>query len=300
MPVTPYINEGGDRPPRLAVYLNLGTLTDLPAFSQGPRGEQAEVLAAVKEAGFEGVQGTDPRAAQDAGLSCAAGGRVSTPDDLAGFDEAVRRNRDEGCVATTIHLGWGMESDAEIDRLVAGVVEISIKHEHPVFVETHRATATQDTRRTVDALERHPGLKLNGDYSHWYTGLEMPYAGVETVCDFLAPAFGRVGFMHGRIGNSSCMQVDIGDTLEDALRRDYVQHFRELWTRTMAGFLRHAGAGDVLVFAPELLQPAINYARVFPGHDGELVEECDRWRQALLYAELVRQCFDDAQQRVGG
>lgn len=299
MSTTPYIHEEGGQPPRLAVYLNLGTLNDLPGFSRGPRGELAEVLAAVKEAGFEGIQGEDAEAARAAGLASAGGGRLNKPDDLSTLEDIAKRNRDKGHLATTLHVGWGMEDDDAIDRLIAGVVEVSSKHGHRLYVETHRATVTQDTWRTVRMLDRHPGVKLNADYSHWYTGLEMPYAGVDTVCDFLEPVFARVGFMHGRIGNSSCMQVPIGDTLEDALQRDYVQHFREMWTRTMAGFLRNAGPGDVLVFAPELLQPGINYARTFPGPGGEPKEECDRWQQALLYAELVQKCFAEAQQRTG-
>jgi hypothetical protein len=34
---------------------------------------------------------------------------------------------------------------------------------------------------------------------------------------------------------------------------DYLVHFKDLWIRAMHGFLRSAGPGDVLIFAPELL-----------------------------------------------
>ena len=64
----------------------------------------------------------------------------------------------------------------------------------------------------------------------------------------------------------------------------------------MAGFLRRAECGDVLIFAPELLGGQHSYARRFPDGAGELVEETDRYAQALVLRELARDCFAAAQQ----
>ena len=189
---------------------------------------------------------------------------------------------------------WGMEDDDEVDRVIGDILDASARHAMPLYVETHRATVTQDIWRTVKLVERFPDVRFNGDFSHWYTGLEMRYGGVEPKLDFAAPVLERVGFMHGRIGNAGCMQVDIGDSLEEATARLYVQHFMEMWTRACRGFKSHAGPGDYLPFAPELLQPEIFYARTFPGPDGQPREESDRWRQALLYLGIVQRCFDEA------
>ena len=59
----------------------------------------------------------------------------------------------------------------------------------------------------------------------------------------------------------------------------------------MRGFLQSAGPGDVLVFAPELLSGAYYYARMFLDSEGTLVEEHDRYAQALIYQNLARECF---------
>lgn len=59
----------------------------------------------------------------------------------------------------------------------------------------------------------------------------------------------------------------------------------------MAGFLSNAGAGDVLIFAPELLSGMHYYARMVPSADGQLVEETDRYAEAIVYARLARECF---------
>ncbi|MCT4705093.1 hypothetical protein MUA03_04085, partial [Enterobacteriaceae bacterium H16N7] len=73
--------------------------------------------------------------------------------------------------------------------------------------------------------------------------------------------------------------------------------FREMWIRSLVGFLRTAAPGDYVVFAPELLHPAINYARTFVNAKGERVEESDRWLEAVAYAQIIRECFAEAKRR---
>src|SRR5580698_1983968 len=79
MPKT--LNDGSQNAPRLKVYLNLGTLVDLPAFSKWPKLEGAEAMAFLKEAGFEGVQDGDPEHCQKAGIGSAASARVDSVAD---------------------------------------------------------------------------------------------------------------------------------------------------------------------------------------------------------------------------
>ena len=62
----------------------------------------------------------------------------------------------------------------------------------------------------------------------------------------------------------------------------------------MSDFLRNAGPGDVLIFAPELLAGTHYYARLFPDSSGKLVEESDRYTEAILYRDLARECFQAA------
>lgn len=292
-----YTNDGSDAAPRLVPYLNMGNLADLPDWSAGPRGGKQEVYSAIKTAGFEGVQGDDPATALQAGLGCAGGGRINAVGEA---DDLCKQLNDAGFIAGTLHVGWGIEDDDQVDALVGDIIDASVKHDMPLYIETHRATITQDIWRTVKLIERFPGVRFNGDFSHWYTGLEMPYGTVELKTDFAAPVFDRIGFMHGRIGNSGCIQVDIGPDLATAKGHAHVQHFMEMWTLTMMGFIKNAGPGETLIFAPELLQPAINYARAFPDSDGQPREESDRWQQALLYVEIASECFEAARERVSG
>jgi hypothetical protein len=128
----------------------------------------------------------------------------------------------------------------------------------------------------------------------------MVYGDIEAKFNFLQPVFERVRFFHGRISSSGCIQVDIGDGTDGKGNpRLNVAHFKEMWTRGMVGFLKSAQPGDYICFAPELLGPEINYARLIPNPSGEWVEESDRWQQALLYLEIARACWAEAKRRMG-
>lgn len=297
MPKT--LNDGSQNAPRLKVYLNLGTLVDLPAYSKWPKLEGAEAMAFLKEAGFEGVQDGKPEHCRKAGIGSTASARVDVVTDA---ETVARKFKDAGHEAVTLHVGSGFEDDAEIDKLVRAVLEASDKVGIPLYIETHRATITQDAWRTIQLAKRIPEVRFNGDFSHFYTGQELPYGDLTAKFNLMEPIFDRVRFMHGRIGSTACMQVDIADGVAPIPQgfgiHDFLAHHREMWTRAMRGFLRAARPGDYLVFAPEILAPYIYYARKFIMPDGSLREESDRYAQALVYARITRECFEAARQRL--
>jgi hypothetical protein len=195
-------------------------------------------------------------------------------------------------------LGTGLEDDVAADILIEEVLNASAMAGIPLYVETHRATLTQDMWRTVQLVERFPDLRFNGDFSHWYTGQDMAANGFEATLEFLAPVLDRVRYMHGRIGTSGCIQIDVGDG--QAQDQPHLEHFRSLWTRSFEGFIRTV-AQDVVPpprleigFAPELLPPEVGYARLVPDPDGGLREEGDRWEQAQVLTQIASECFEAA------
>jgi hypothetical protein len=288
----PNCNDGSNRPPRLRIDINGANVFGLPMTSSTPRGDAVEVLRAVKAAGFEGIQtGSKVKEAHEAGLSVTGSGRINVPAEAG---EQARTAKDQGCDCYTVHVAWGIEDDDEVARLVDAILSASVKHAIPIYIETHRATITQDIWRTVQLTEKFPEIRFNGDFSHYYTGQEMVYLDIEPKWRFMQPIFDRVRFIHGRIGNPGCMQVDIGD----GTGQIYVEHFKEMWTRSFVGFLKSAKAGDYICFTPELLGGW--YARQFKNVAGELVEEGDRWTQAILYAAIARRCWDEAVKRSRG
>ncbi len=292
-----FLNDGTAEAPKLRVYLNLDTLVDLRPGTAWPGYEGEQLYRRLQEDGFEGVQLTSDAPAPAGALLPYCGlDRINTPQEA---DAIAGKHAARGDACITVHAGWGMEDEDEAFRIVEAILAASEKHNLLTFIETHRATITQDIWRTAQIARHFPEVRFNGDFSHYYCGQELVYGDWQDKLDFLEPVFRRVGFLHGRVASSGCMQVPIG---ADCAARpaqahgviNYLDHFKELWTRAMLGFLGTAQAGDVLVFAPELLAGTHYYARKFPDAAGRLVEETDRYAEALLYKDLARSCFAEA------
>jgi hypothetical protein len=286
----PNMNNGTQDPPSLRIDLNMGTLADLPHFTKAPRAEGADLYQALRAAGFEGIQGGDLELCRKAGLRATTAWRVDRPGEA---HDLARQWQDAGFDCVTLHVGTGFESEDDMRRVVEDIVRASDATGFPLYIETHRATITQDIWRTVRLVELVPDMRINGDFSHWYTGHEMVYGDINAKFDFAGPVFERTRYMHGRIGNPGSIQAALGDCTGDN-----VKHFREMWTRAFAGFLRTAKPGDTIGFAPEVLPSSIFYARKLRSEAGELVEESDRWEDALTLVRIARECFAAARERV--
>ncbi len=285
--MVPNTNDGTQAKPYLRTDLNMGSL----AGPTAPTGEGKQLYQSIKDAGFMGLQGGELALCRELGLGCTAGGRVN---ETGVIDGLAKEWSEAGYDAATLHVGWGLESNEKVLALVDDICAASAKYNFGIYIETHRATITQDIWRTVWITEQIPEVRFNGDFSHWYTGLEMVYGGVDMKLAYVQPVFDRIRFIHGRIGNPGCMQVAIGD----GTGQSYVDHFREMWTRSFVGFLKSAKPGDYISFNPELLAPEIFYARLIPDAAGNLVEECDRWQQSILYSQIARACFAEAEERL--
>jgi hypothetical protein len=70
-----------------------------------------------------------------------------------------------------------------------------------------------------------------------------------------------------------------------------------MWTRSFVGFLKSAQPGDVICFTPELLGADVFYARKFRNSAGEMVEESDRWEQALMLGKVGEECWQASLRR---
>ena len=83
-------------------------------------------------------------------------------------------------------------------------------------------------------------MRFNGDFSHYYCGLEMVYGDWRQKLEFMKPIFERTGFLHGRIASPGAIQAALPCRIVDGeplLESEplYLTHFRQLWTRLHAG-----------------------------------------------------------------
>ena len=118
--------------------------------------------------------------------------RINTPADA---DTVAAKHAARGDVCITVHVGWGLENDDESFRLVEAILSASDRHHLPIFIETHRATITQDLWRTVQITKQFPEVRFNGDFSHYYCGQELVYGDWESKLAFMAADF-RAHWFH--------------------------------------------------------------------------------------------------------
>jgi len=253
---------------------------DLPRWSLGWQPSESHYYIRVKEAGFEAVQGGNAELCRENGLLLMGNGVIRKRQDAVAF---VGNWAEQGAVLATCIAGDGFESDEESDALVNAIAEAAERFSLPVFIETHRASLMQDIWRTLRLLERHPTLRINADFSHWFTGLEMPALEWEVQLERLRPVMDRISFLHGRVGDRCCMQIALHGNAESP----HLRPFEDLWLQS---FLRQSKQKhEEMWFVPELLGTMYEYARTFENR-----EEGDRWQDALLLRDVATACFKAA------
>ena len=291
-PAAANTNDGSDRPPRLLAGISFLSPAELPPWSAGPRGSRDEIYAALKAAGYEAIQTLEPAAAIAAGLIPT--GLMRVFDDADELREGAMKWRDAGCDCTTIQLGTGLEDDAGAARLAEVLLETSLSLGHPIYLETHRATMTQDIRRTTDLIARFPELRFNGDFGHWYIGHELTYGDMDLKFEAMRRVFQRTRFMHLRVSSNAFGQL----TASDPAEARHLDYYKRMWTAACEGFLAGAAPGDYLAVHPELLPARAFYPKMVKGPDGEWREESDRWTESAFLIEVLRDCFAAAQATV--
>lgn len=272
----------------------LGGMARLVPDSVGHGLGLADQLALLGSYGYRGVVAWDSwDMIHDAGLIPCGMGRILAPEEALPL---ARRHADVGLDFTTLHVGAGFESDDEMIRLAEAVLEAAAVTGHALHIETHRATMTQDVRRTTELVARFPELSFTLDFSHWYTGHEMTYGGefAERLawCD---PVFARVASIQLRMGTSGAIQRPL-----DPSSQHYADHVAAL-DRCLAVRADSADPPGVLPVAPELLPAWLGEgSEARPIHYADETETSDRFAEALALSELAEGCAGQARSRTAG
>ncbi len=293
----------GDGAARLRCDINVLTLALLPEWSSGPRRAvvfgRESAYRMVKESGFGGVQIQPPlfgsaRLCHRVGLAVTVAATYAKLPLDGNLVAAARAWKRQGAGCATLIVGSGLEAHDDACRLVERVLQASTVVGLPLYVETHRASITDDPVRTLALVDRFPELRFNGDFSHWYLGTARTPADAHELLDILGPIIDRTRYLHGRIASTGRMQVP--PSLGAAAST--VAVYEELWSRVCAAFMRQAGPGEVLGFAVELLTPWQGYAPVRRDERGRWRESGDRWEEAIALAKIARRCFETAERAV--
>lgn len=105
----------------------------------------------------------------------------------------------------TLHAGRDHWSEQELDALAGWIVSERAATGLDILVETHRARMLPTAHASARLLERHPGLRVTLDVSHWIVSAETL---LEDQDEAVALAISRADHIHARFGHAQSPQID--------------------------------------------------------------------------------------------
>ena len=142
---------------------------------------------------------------------------------------------------------------------------------------------TTDLRYTLQLIDAVPSMQLVADLSHISVGQEFAWPVSEENHALVRRLLARTSGFHGRVASHEQVQIP----LTFAHHRQWLDLFLQRWEEGFKLWRARAEPSAELIFVTELL-PANWYA--ITGSDG--LELSDRWEEALLLLQLVREIWD--------
>jgi sugar phosphate isomerase/epimerase len=248
----------------------------------GPEWSLNEKFRRAADAGFEAVEcwPDDTNEAEIRGALTASGLRLgygARSGDIDALRRKVAHAKQMGADYVNCHAESPYDTDDQIEALARGILKLSDDEDIPIFIETHRGTATESLFRVWELIRRVPEVRFCADLSHYALASEFTAMTEER----LEPVLQRVSSFHARVSNGQQIQVDVGDGSSGPARV-----FVQLWATAMRYWKQNARPGDILPFVSELGPPTYGIV------DGDGQETSDRWEQAIVLQRLGKEAWE--------
>lgn len=243
------------------------------------------------EAGFDGLC-IDPSVAEIAeslelkplyetfGLECMMN---AFPHQMGDMKPLYGLANDLGAVLVNI-IGGVMPIRPEdavpvIDRWMGEAEEAGLT----MLFETHRDSLLNDLYYTLQIIDLVPEIRLCADLSHFVVDREMRDPISEKDQAYIDRILEHSDCYQGRIASREQVQIQITFPQHQA----WVDIFRRWWKQGMRAWRARNAANATLIFLCELGPPP--YAIT----DGNRRELSDRWEEALIIREWVREIWNE-------
>jgi hypothetical protein len=270
----------------LEVFQSLWAMTRRPR--QGDEMPLASMMSMIAAAGFDGVDIVygDYAQAELSGLlaqhrlACTV---TAFPDSIAALQPALEL----ACALGARHLNiigavypFGVDEGA---RYVRGWMELCAAAGMPVTIETHRDCLTTDMLYTLQLMQAVPEMKLCADLSHFVVGREFKWPITRAVQAQIESILDRSASIQGRVASREQIQLQISF----AHHREWFDQFAEWWAYGFRSWRKRNADDAVLNFLCEL------GPREYAMTDADGEEMSDRWEEALIIRDRVRQIWFD-------
>ena len=271
---------------RLEVFQSLWAMTRRPW--QGEEMPLADMMAQIAEAGFDGVDvvyGDYAQAEMEALLT-----RHDLACTITAFPTSIATLRPALDLAVALrarHLNIiGAVYPFDVDggaKYVRGWMDLCDDAGMPVTIETHRDCLTTDMLYTLQLMRAVPGMKLCADLSHFVVGREFRWPITPEVQAQVESILDRSASIQGRVASREQIQLQVSF----AHHREWFDQFADWWAYGFRSWKRRNPGDAVLNFLCEL------GPREYAMTDADGEEMSDRWEEALIIRDRVRQIWSD-------
>lgn len=249
----------------------------------------AENIAMIAEAGFDGIGAHYTKRADVVALNDAIRGTGLRIEGVC-FPRSVDDLRLPLELAAEFPVNHiNLQPDVRLRRvedclpLLDGWMRLAEEAGIPVFIETHRDRMTTDLFFALDLLDRRPDLPLLADLSHFLVGREFAFPVEEENHALIRRILDNAQAFHGRVAS-----------------REQVRESKFPFRTTAPGSIC-SSAGGITVSAngapgpPRMRHsssPANSAQNPMRSPAGTATSTTDRWPEALLLRDMVRDLWD--------
>jgi len=248
----------------------------------------AEMMAKISAAGFDGVDivyGDYPLS--DLSMNLQQTQLASTVTAFPDSVDALKPALELAVALNSRHLNIiGAVYPFSVDEgagFIRAWLELCRQAQMPVTIETHRDCITTDLLYTLQLMEAVPEMDLCADLSHFVVGREFKWPITPLVQQQVESVLDRSLSFQGRVASREQIQLQISFKHH----REWFDQFSTWWDYGFRSWQQRNQQDARLNFLCEL--GPREYA--ITGADGE--ELSDRWEEALIIRDRVRQIWDD-------
>ena len=168
-------------------------------------------------------------------------------------------------------------------KYIGGWLNLCQQVAMPVTIETHRDCITTDILDSLQLMEAVPEMNFCADLSHFVVGRELKWPITPQVQSQIETIMDRSTSFQGRVASREQIQLQVSF----AHHREWFDQFADWWAYGFRSWRERNPDDATLNFLCEL--GPREYAMT--NADGE--ELSDRWEEALIIRDRVRQIWDD-------
>ena len=178
----------------------------------------------------------------------------------------------------------------EACEMIQSGLELGRKLGVKVFIETHRATVTQDLKRTLCLSKKFPNMDMTIDLSHYIVAGEFTEENLLLYKEPLNSAFDdllpHTGSLHLRLSNGEQVQVSL-----NRISDFHKKHFIRWWKKGIDFAIKKLNQGTNLSYVPVITELGPKDYQIAVLNEGQWLNDGDRLQESLDLVGILKEAL---------